>query len=331
MKYVITGGAGFIGSHLAEDLIDSGEQVIVIDNLSTGSLSNLSGISSNDKFRLIISDVRSVRHWEDILDGNTIIIHLAATVGVNKVVCNSLETLENNFQPTLTLLNQALPLGCKIFLASTSEVYGESTGVCSSESDPLIVPSSHCGRSAYTLGKLTSEHYCLNYSRQFGLPVIVARFFNAIGLNQIGNYGMVVPTFVRQALAGEPITVYGTGNQTRSFCNVKDIVRAIRQLLQTDSAYGQVFNVGGSESITITELATYIKRVTGSSSPIVYKPFPPHRSLGKDILHRKARLDKICSVAGWKPLTSWHTVIDEIIDHQKVLLQSRPREQYAYV
>jgi UDP-glucose 4-epimerase len=322
MKYIITGGAGFIGSYLAETLVGAGKEVVIIDNLSTGSLDNLKGIWRSEKLLFISKSVQEVDRWEEFISRNDVIIHLAATVGVNKVVTNSLETADNNFLPTQILLGVALKYNCSLFLASTSEVYGELNEDSSCEVHPLVVPFSHCGRAAYVLGKLMSEHYCLNYHKKYGLKVIVGRLFNVTGERQVDTYGMVIPTFIRQALAGEPITLYGKGNQTRSFANVHDIVRAILLLLETDKAFGEVFNIGAEESITIAHLAGYIKEVTRSSSQVVYLNYPASRQGSRDIHHRKPSLEKIKSCIKWKPLVPWQITVDAIINHHMAIRQS---------
>jgi UDP-glucose 4-epimerase len=313
MKFIISGGAGFIGSHLAESLIKEGKQVVVIDNLSTGSLRNLQKIRNHAHFVFIENDVCSIQDWDSILTAGDVIIHLAATVGVNKVMVDALDTFENNLQPTITLLKQAHRFHCKLLLASTSEVYGELKEKCSSELDSLVIPNTFCGRSAYILGKINSEFYCLNYARQFDVPVIVARFFNVIGANQTDKHGMVVPTFINQALAGEPITVYGNGDQTRSFCNIRDLVEAIKQLVSIQKAHGEIFNIGSDQTVTIEALAQYIKEATHSVSKIVHTLFPEQRIDGRDIKHRCAFISKIKSFTGWQPVISWQESIDEII------------------
>jgi UDP-glucose 4-epimerase len=317
MKYIITGGAGFIGSYFAEALLSEGKKVLIIDNLSTGSIHNLSGMLGNKNLQFMHQSIQDIRHWENIVGDGDVIIHLAATVGVNKVVSNALETIENNFYPTKTLLDVAIKHNCRFFFASTSEVYGELNHSFSEETDHMVVPSSHCGRSGYVLGKLMSEHYCLNYYRTYGAKVVVGRFFNVTGSRQLDSFGMVVPTFVKQALSGEPITVYGNGRQTRSFANVKDIIKGTLLLLENEKAYGEVFNIGADETLTIYELATYIQSATGSTSPIVFLPFPEARQSFKDIHHRKPCLNKMKSFTGWKCTSAWQMTIDAIIQHQK--------------
>lgn len=321
MKYIVTGGAGFIGSHLAEALIKESKRVVVIDNLSTGSLENLKNVWSDKNFRFVHGDVRTFSRWNEIIAKNDVIIHLAATVGVNKVMVNGLETVENNYVPTQILLELALQHQCKFFFSSTSEVYG-SADTPSAEQDPLVVPGTHCGRSAYVLGKIMSEHYCMQYFTRHALPVIVGRFFNAVGPRQMETYGMVAPTFIKQALRSKLITVYGNGDQTRSFCDVEDIVHAVLQLLETDQAFGEIFNIGSEESTTIAELAEYIRAAANSRSPIVFLPFPEQRDAGRDIRFRKPNLQKIQALTGWRPLVDFRTSLKNIIQYQ--MLHTQP-------
>lgn len=313
MKYIVTGGSGFIGSHLVKKLIHLGRSVVVVDDHSTGPLDNIMDSLTEPGLTLIENDILSMRNWDGLLEPNDVIIHLAATVGVNRVYVNPLETLNNNFQPTVFLLKKAAKHKCKLFFSSTSEVYGELNGDSSRETDPMVLPGTHCGRGAYVLGKIMSEQYCLNYARQFKVPVIVGRFFNVTGTNQIGKYGMVVPTFVEQALCNEPITIFGDGKQTRSFCDVMDIVDGINGLIEEEAAYGEVFNIGGTERITINDLATHIKHTLESKSEITHVYFPEQRANGRDVLHRCANIDKIKSLIGWEPRSRWIEIINKII------------------
>jgi UDP-glucose 4-epimerase len=317
MKYVITGGAGFIGSHLARRFVQEGNEVVVIDDLSTGTVENVKDLDANPNFTLYPAGILSIRDWDSILAPGDIIIHLAATVGVNKVCINPLETLQNNFEPTLALLKLAREYRCRFFFSSTSEVYGELRSDWFLETDPLVIPGTHCGRSAYVLGKILSEQYCMNYAEQFGVPVIVARFFNTIGINQLSRYGMVVPTFIKQALSNEPITLFGSGHQTRSFCDVTDVVSAINLLINCNKAYGEVFNIGGIEKVTIRELAVHVKTVAGSTSPIVNIPFSLQRANGRDITNRNACIDKIKSFVSWKPGISWTKTVETLVANEK--------------
>ncbi|TDH21430.1 NAD-dependent epimerase/dehydratase family protein [Segetibacter sp. 3557_3] len=330
MKYIVTGGAGFIGSHLCQKLVSGGKQVVAIDNLVTGNINNVDHLLAGKNFSVIEKDVRSITHWSKVISKNDVIIHLAATVGVNKVMDDPLETLENNSATTRIVLDVALKYNCKVFFASTSEVYGNTDHPFSAETDHVIIPSTHCGRAAYVVGKLTSEHYCNNYFNRYGLPVITARFFNVIGTRQSDAHGMVTPTFIKQALSGKAITIYGDGSQTRSFADVDDMVNVVLQLLDIPEAYGNVFNIGGDENITILQLAEYIKHATGSSSPIVFVPVPYQRTEGRDIHFRRPLLTKLQTMTGWKPAIHWHQTIDKIIEYQ-VSQQNKLMESQAAI
>lgn len=314
MKYVITGGAGFIGSTLAEELIASGKTVLVIDDLSTGRISNLDKIILHTNFNFIKGDANSRETWKGILDPNDVIIHLSATVGVLKVCENPLQTIHNNFKSTKILLDLALHKKCKVLFASTSEVYGDKLNGSSQEDDPATVLLNNQGRSAYVLGKLLSEHYCLSFFQNYKLPVIIVRLFNVIGPRQASQYGMVVPTFLQQALTNREITVFGDGSQQRSFCDVRDITRAFQLLLHNDGAIGEIFNIGSTESISISDLANFIKKISYSSADIKYLPFPSERSGGSDIHYRKPSILKIKSIAGWAPEISWKDTISGMLE-----------------
>jgi UDP-glucose 4-epimerase len=259
------------------------------------------------------------------------IIHLAATVGVDKVCCDPIETVKNNFEPTLLILELAKKFNCRLFFTSTSETYGELVGSSFSENENLVVPGTFCGRSSYVLGKIMSEHYCLNYYRQFGLEVIIARLFNVIGINQAEAFGMVVPSFVQQSLLNEPITVYGDGSQSRCFCDVSDMVKGIELLINNENCWGEVFNIGGTKKITILELAEFIKKTTCSDSEIVFKPFPDQRSEGRDILHRKGNMTKIRNFTNWEPQLTWQEVIENIIKYENDKNKNKKQNNQALV
>ena len=289
-----------------------------MDDLSSGYLKNIEDLLTNPAFQFIQSDILGYTEWEKIIEPGDVILHLAATVGVNKVVVKALETLENNNRPTLFLLELAGKYHCKVFFSSTSEVYGELHSGPFSESDPLIVPSSLCGRSAYILGKIISEQYCVEYCRQKGVPVIIARFFNVVGNNQSSRFGMVVPTFIEQAFNSQPITIYGDGSQSRSFCDIEDLILAVRMLLNCPPAWGKTFNIGSAEAITINQLACYIREQIGSGSRLLHLPFPDNRSRGLDIRHRAACIEKIQAFTGWEPRVRWMESVDSIIANRLI-------------
>lgn len=316
MKYIVTGGAGFIGSNLATKLVLSGKQVCIIDNLSTGDLANIRTLLSNPLCTFLQADINNISEWQNIPRHGDIIFHCAATVGVNKVCIDPFETLNNNLYGIQAVLDVALRFKCKVIYASSSEVYGESPQV-KKETDALCVYADQGGRSSYVLSKLLGEHLCFNYLDRHKVPVIICRFFNVAGLNQSASYGMVVPTFVQQALQGKPITVFGSGEQKRSFCDVRDLSHAMLKLANSDNAWGQIFNIGNTETITINELARFIKDVTMSSSPVTYVPLPFERSDGKDIYQRTPSIEKIGRFIGWMPHISWTETIRQIVDNEK--------------
>lgn len=319
MKYIITGGAGFIGSYLTELLISRHKQVLVIDNLSTGFRENLQTVDHHPLFRFIYGDVGDLTTWINVLEPTDVIIHLAGTVGVTKVCEDPLHTVTNNSSSSGIILHQALTYGCKVFLASTSEIYGNSPHGISSEENPAQVLMSGSGRSAYVLGKLMTEYYGLHYYHQYDLPVIIGRFFNTIGIRQTSHFGMVVPTFINQALHNAPIEVYGDGSQQRSFCDVHDVAIAILLLLEHEEATGHIFNIGSTDPISILSLANYIKQATGSGSDILFLPFPPERTDGHDIRNRKPSIDKLYAATGWQPKTTWQESVSAIIHSYKTI------------
>jgi UDP-glucose 4-epimerase len=255
MHWLITGGAGFIGSHLAEALIERGNKVTAIDDLSTGSARNLAGIRNHPKFRLVVDSVANVPVVTELVDTADIVVHLAAAVGVKLIVESPVRTIEINVHGTEVVLNAAAKKGRRVIVASTSEVYGKSLKIPFHEDQDLVLGPSTKGRWSYAASKLIDEFLALAYWKERKLPTTVVRFFNTVGPRQTGRYGMVIPTFVRQALAGEPITVFGSGEQSRCFCHVADIIQGVQALAVEDKAVGEVFNLGGAEEIPILGLA----------------------------------------------------------------------------
>lgn len=323
-RFFITGGAGFIGSHLVDFLLEREHTVFSIDNLSTGNLNNLSKSIKSPKHTLFTKGIESFP-WQDHLRKGDIIIHLAATVGVTKVSENSWNTSRNNLYTTQLLLDACRDFDCRLIYASTSEVYGENCGSCS-EHDALNVYSHHGGRSAYTLSKLYGEFLCFTYAEEFNVPVSILRFFNTIGPRQSHLFGMVVPQFINQALRNKPITVFDDGLQTRSFCDVSDITTGIYAVCQHCPGT-EIYNLGNDQPTTIMELAEYIRTVTNSRSEIILKPFPPERAYKSEIKHRKPNLQKAEKTLKWKPYVSWKDSIQNIIDHsysEFLVAQSKP-------
>jgi UDP-glucose 4-epimerase len=312
-RVFITGGAGFIGSHLTDFLLAQNYHVIVVDNLSTGRLSNLKNASQNTHFSFFSSCVCHFP-WAKHLQPNDKIIHLAATVGVKKVFESALQTAENNHQMIECLIHAAKAHKNRIIYASTSEVYGTPlTNEGSNEIDTLDVHVLHKGRSAYTLSKLYGEMMCLSASQEWDIPITVVRLFNTIGTRQSAEYGMVVPNFIRQAAMDAPISIYGDGQQTRSFCCVYDTVAALAGLLNLKLAVGQIYNIGNPEEITIEELADYVRDYMGSSSIKLFKDLPPERTGATDSRVRKPNIHKIKTDLGWQPKYPWQEAVNHII------------------
>lgn len=322
MKMIITGAAGFIGSNLTKALLNLNYEVIAIDNFSTGSPDNLSPVKDHPKLTIKTCSAQDHALWGEKATEGDIIFHLAATVGVKKVFANSHDTFTNNLDSTAAVLDVAQKKKCKVFFASTSEVYGQSKGIPFAETDPLSAYTTNEGRSAYVISKMANEVSCLNYNNLKGVPVIIARLFNVIGQDQRKEFGMVVPTFVDAALSGSPLTLYGDGLQTRGFCNVKDFLTALMALIQEPKAWGNVYNIGQDVTTTIKELACYIIKTSNSKSELLYTKLPPER-IGKiEIYSRQPNIEKIRALTGWSPLISWQTSVNEMLTglHEK----SRP-------
>src|SRR6187200_3129683 len=269
MRALITGGAGFIGSHLSDALLAAGHQVLVLDNLSTGSFENIAHLKGRDDFEYFIDSVENERLLAELIDRSDVVFHFAAAVGVKLIVEQPVHTIETNVHGTEVVLKHANKKKKLVFIASTSEVYGKSTDVPFREGQDLVLGATAKHRWAYACSKLIDEFLALAYWKERKLPVIIERLFNTVGPRQTGQYGMVIPNFVTQALAGQPITVFGDGSQSRSFTYVGDVVKAMVALIDEPRAIGQVFNIGNGSEITIRELAEKVKKMTGSSSEIV--------------------------------------------------------------
>ncbi len=312
--FLITGGAGFIGSHLAEALLQRGDTVTVIDDLSTGRLENLLWLRSQPNFRFAIETITNETVMDRLVSECDAIVHLAAAVGVKLIVTDPVRTIETNVMGTEEVLRVARRYRRRVLLASTSEVYGKNEKVPFAEEDDSVFGSTTRSRWAYATSKALDEFLALAYHRSLGLPVLVARFFNTVGPRQRSRYGMVIPRFVRQALAGEPITVYGDGTQTRCFCNVRDVVAAVLGLLDEPKAVGQVFNVGSQEEISIRDLAERVRRLAGSVSKIVFVPYDQAYAQGfEDMLRRVPDIAKIRAAIGWSPRVALDDTIREVI------------------
>jgi UDP-glucose 4-epimerase len=313
---LITGGAGFIGSHLAEYLLARGEQVTIIDNLSTGRFENIAHLEKTPGFRYAIEDIRHAAVMDRLVSECDVIYHLAAAVGVFSIVHSPIDTLEINVGGTEIVLQTARRYRRPVLIASTSEVYGKGVKVPFSEDDDRILGPTTKSRWSYAASKALDEFLGLAYHKATGLPVIIVRLFNTVGPRQVGNYGMVVPRFVQWALAGEPIQVYGDGTQSRCFANVHDVVDAIARLTDANGTSGEVFNVGSNEEVTIAELAERVKARTGSASEIVRVPYDQAYEVGfEDMRRRVPDISKINRAIGWAPSTPLVTTIDQIIGH----------------
>jgi UDP-glucose 4-epimerase len=318
MHALITGGAGFIGSHLAEALLDRGDEVSIIDDLSTGAIKNLDHLRSNPKLRVVIDKVENVPALAELVDRADIVYHLAAAVGVRLVVESPVRTIETNLRSTEVVLDLAAKKKKNVFFASTSEVYGKREVQPCREDDDLIIGPTNIGRWSYACSKAIDEFLALAYAKERGLPVVIARFFNTVGPRQTGRYGMVVPSFVRQALANEPITVFGDGTQARCFGYVGDIVGAVIKLAATPEAYGQVFNIGNEDEVSIDELARRVIRLTGSSSTVQHVPYSEAYGAGfEDMRRRVPDLTKIHKFIGYRPRVSLDEIIERVVAHAK--------------
>ncbi len=316
MRVLITGGAGFIGSHLAEALVAKGDEVMVLDDLSTGSMENIRHLKASPKFSYCVESVMNRGLLAELVDESDFVMHLAAAVGVRLIVESPVRTIETNVKGTELVLQAAQKKKKPVFIASTSEVYGKSTAIPFHEEADLVMGATTRGRWSYAASKALDEFLALAYWREKKLPVIVARFFNTVGPRQTGRYGMVLPNFVRQALKGNPITVYGNGKQSRCFCYVGDVVAALVGLIQKPEAIGQVFNIGSTEEISIEGLAALVKEKVGSTSPISYVPYDQAYEEGfEDMVRRIPSIEKISKCIGWRPVTPLSATVDSIIQY----------------
>ena len=314
MVYLITGGAGFIGSHLAERLLERGDQVLLMDNLSTGSMENIRHLKKYERMHYFLEPLENRQLLAELVDEADVIFHLAAAVGVKLIVESPVRTIETNVNGTQMVLEAACRKRKLVFTASTSEVYGKSTSFPFHEDDDLVLGATTKGRWSYAASKALDEFLALSYWKEKGLPVVVARFFNTVGPRQTGRYGMVLPNFVRQALEGSPITVYGTGQQSRCFCDVRDCTEAVLRLVSTDKAVGEVVNVGNDAEISIEGLARLIKERTGSSSPIEFVPYDQAYEPGfEDMFRRVPCVDKLERLTGFRPATRLTEIIDRVV------------------
>lgn len=318
MRALITGGAGFIGSHLAEALLAQGHGVHVLDNLSTGAIENIEHLKTDDRFEYTIESVANEPLVAELVDRVDVVYHLAAAVGVKKIVEEPVHTIETNVHGTEVVLRHANKKKKLVVVASTSEVYGKSVQVPFREDADLVMGPTTKHRWAYACSKAIDEFLALAYWKEKRLPVIIVRLFNTVGPRQTGRYGMVLPSFVRQALAEQPITVFGDGTQSRSFTYVDDVVWALVALVEQGAAVGEVFNVGNGREISIGELARRVKRATASASPIVTIPYEQAYEAGfEDMPRRVPDITKLSSLTGYRPRVHLDEILDKVIEYHR--------------
>jgi UDP-glucose 4-epimerase len=316
LRVLITGGAGFIGSHLSDAYLERGDEVYVIDDLSTGSFENIAHLKTHQRFHYTIDSVHNVPVCAELIDQCDVIFHLAAAVGVKLIVESPVRTIETNVRGTEVVLSLANKKKKKVLVASTSEVYGLSTEVPFREDGNLVMGATTKGRWSYACSKAIDEFLALAYWREKKLPTVVVRLFNTVGPRQTGQYGMVIPTFVRQALAGRPITVYGNGKQTRCFGYVGDVVSALMKLMDAPEAVGQVFNIGSNEEVSILEVAARVKELTGSTSEIVFMPYDEAYEEGfEDMPRRVPDISKVSALTGFRPTEKLDGILQKVIAH----------------
>jgi UDP-glucose 4-epimerase len=320
MRVLITGGAGFVGSHLAEALLERGDEVFILDNLSTGSIENVVHLKSNPRFHYTIDTVSNEPVIAELIDRCDKVVHLAAAVGVKLIVEQPVHTIETNVHGTEVVLKHANKKKKLVLIASTSEVYGKSVDVPFREDADLVLGPTEKHRWAYACSKMIDEFLALAYWKERKLPVIVVRLFNTVGPRQTGQYGMVIPNLVRQALANQPITVFGDGTQSRSFTYVGDVVKGMVALIDEPRAIGQVFNIGNGNEITIRALAEKIKQMTGSTSEIVLVPYEKAYEAGfEDMPRRVPDINRIHALVGYRPTVELDETLRRVIEHVRQL------------
>jgi UDP-glucose 4-epimerase len=323
MHYLITGGAGFVGSHLADKLLDTGHRVTILDDLSTGSIRNIAHLRGHENFRYVIDTMLNAPLLAELVDEADAVFHLAAAVGVKLIVESPVRTIETNVRCTELLLNIAAKKRKKVLITSTSEVYGKNAEVPFHEESDLVMGATTRGRWSYACSKAIDEFLAIAYWREKRLPTVVVRLFNTVGPRQTGQYGMVIPRFVGQALRDEPITVYGDGSSTRCFMHVQDAVRALVGLIDADHAVGEVFNIGNDGEISILDLAERIRAKVGSASPITFVPYAvAYEENFEDMPRRVPCVRKIHASIGWSPEIGLDALLDSVIDYHRALMPS---------
>jgi len=313
LHYLITGGTGFIGSHLAERLLENGDRVVLLDNLSTGSMENIRHLKSSEHLEYHLDGIENRQLLAELVDDADVIIHFAAAVGVKLIVESPVRTIETNVNGTQMVLEAASKKRKLVLIASTSEVYGKNVNIPFHEDADLVLGPTTKGRWSYAASKALDEFLALSYWKERKQPVIVVRFFNTVGPRQTGRYGMVLPNFVKSALSNSPIEVYGDGTQSRCFCDVRDTVEALLRLLPLDAAVGEVINIGNTEEVSIENLARIVKQRTGSSSSIQFIPYDKAYEPGfEDMMRRVPSIEKLHGLTGFRPQTSLNEIIDRV-------------------
>lgn len=317
-RILITGGAGFIGSHLCESLLSTGNHVTAIDDLTTGRIDNILPLTQHPNFSFVRESILNKQVLDQLCSRSDLVIHLAAAVGVKLIVENPVRTIQTNVMGSEAILSAANRHGCKVMLASSSEVYGKGTRIPFSEGDDCLIGATTHSRWAYATSKAMDEFLGLAYHNQFNLPVVIMRFFNTIGPRQTGSYGMVVPRFVRQALTNTSVEVYGNGMQTRCFADVHDVVRAIQMLIEEENAVGEVFNIGSTQEISIFQLAERIIKLSNSHSKINFIPYEKAYAPGfEDMQRRVPNIDKLYNLTAFQPKFTLDDSLKGIITYQE--------------
>jgi len=328
VRYLITGGAGFVGSHLAERLLTRGESVVLLDNLSTGSMENIRHLKSFEKLQYQLDSIENKQLLTELVDDADVIVHLAAAVGVRLIVESPVRTIETNVNGTQLVLEAASKKRKLVVTASTSEVYGKSTNFPFKEDSDLVLGPTTKGRWSYAASKALDEFLALSYWKEKKLPVIVVRFFNTVGPRQTGRYGMVLPNFVSQALDNQPITIYGSGKQSRCFCDVRDTVEGLIRLMDNERSIGEVINIGNTEEVSIEDLARIVKQRTGSTSELVYVPYEQAYEPGfEDMARRIPCIEKLEALTSFRPRTPLTEIIDRVTSYfreKRAAAQTRP-------
>lgn len=326
MRALITGGAGFIGSHLAQILLDDGYEVIILDDLSTGSMANLRPLKPDPRFQYVIDTVMNRSLLSELVDQSDVIFHLAAAVGVRLIMESPVRTIHTNVRATELVLEAAAKKKKKVLITSTSEVYGKSAKLPFYEDDDLVIGSPICGRWSYACSKAIDEFLAVAYRRERDVPSIIVRLFNTVGPRQTGNYGMVLPRFVKQALTGMPITIFGGGTQTRCFTWVGDVANALVQLSERDSAEGEIYNIGSDEEVSINELAEIVKEVTMSDSPIQHISYEEaYGSNFEDMARRVPDLTRIRQAIGYEVTKTLREIVEAVASSMLTSRKFQPR------